>query len=73
LSLGSTAPLASEVKAAFFGKKKAPSVISSFVVGLGGRDITKDSIREVIKLLNGRERNGEFIDLKPELLKESYE
>ncbi|MFA5320453.1 MAG: pyruvate ferredoxin oxidoreductase [Candidatus Omnitrophota bacterium] len=73
LSVGSTAPLASEVKAAFFGKKKAPSVISSFVVGLGGRDITKDSIREVVKLLNGRERNGEFIDLKPELLKESYE
>lgn len=73
LSIGSTAPLASEVKAAFFGKKKAPSVISSFVVGLGGRDITKDSIREVIKLVNGRERSGEFIDLKPELLKESYE
>ncbi|MBM3246126.1 MAG: pyruvate ferredoxin oxidoreductase [Candidatus Omnitrophica bacterium] len=72
LSLGSYAPLAAEVKAAFFGKKKKPAVISSFVVGLGGRDITKDSIKEVFSLLTAKERVGEFIDLKPELLKEEY-
>ncbi|RJO64634.1 MAG: pyruvate ferredoxin oxidoreductase [Candidatus Omnitrophota bacterium] len=73
LSLGSYAPVASEVKAAFFGKKKRPEVISSFVVGIGGRDITKDSIKEVLRLVNGREKSNEFIDLKPELLKEEYE
>lgn len=73
LSLGSYAPLASEIKAAFFGKKKRPEVISSFVVGIGGRDITKDSIKEVLRLANGREKNNEFIDLKPELLKDEYE
>ena len=73
LSLGSYAPLASEIKAVFFGKKKRPEVISSFVVGLGGRDITKDSIREVLRLLTAKERSLEFIDLKPELLKEKYE
>ncbi|HTY45094.1 MAG TPA: transketolase C-terminal domain-containing protein [Patescibacteria group bacterium] len=72
LSLGSYAPLAAEIKAAFFGKKKKPSVISSFIVGLGGRDITKDSIKEVFRLLTTTEKN-EYIDLKPELLKESYE
>lgn len=72
LSLGSYAPLAAEIKAAFFGKKKSPKVISSFIVGLGGRDITKDSIKEVLRLLTTKERSGEFIDLKPELLKESY-
>jgi len=72
LSLGSYAPLASEIKAVFFGKKKKPSVISSFIVGLGGRDITKDSIKEVLRLLTTKEVTGEFIDLKPELLKESY-
>jgi pyruvate ferredoxin oxidoreductase alpha subunit len=73
LSLGAIPPLASDIKAAFFGKKKAPKVISSFVVGLGGRDITKDSIKEVFRLLGTKELTGEFIDLKPELLKESYE
>ena len=73
LSLGSYAPLASEIKAVFFGKKKKPQVISSFIVGLGVRDITKDSIKEIFRLLNQKEKTGEFIDLKPELLRESYE
>jgi pyruvate ferredoxin oxidoreductase alpha subunit len=73
LSLGSYSPLAAEVKATFFGKKKKPSVISSFVVGLGGRDITKDSIKEMLRMLTNKERTGEFIDLKPELLQEKYE
>ncbi|MBM3255188.1 MAG: pyruvate ferredoxin oxidoreductase, partial [Candidatus Omnitrophica bacterium] len=73
VSLGSYAPLAVEIKAAFFAKKKAPKIISSFVAGLGGRDITKDSIKEVFSLLTNKERPCEFIDLKPELLRESYE
>ncbi|MFA6216512.1 MAG: pyruvate ferredoxin oxidoreductase [Candidatus Omnitrophota bacterium] len=73
LSLGSYAPLSSEIKAVFFGKKKQPGVISSFVVGLGGRDITRNSIKEVFRLLTPKERCLEFIDLKPELLKEKYE
>ena len=73
VSLGSFAPLYSEIKAVFCSKKKKPQVISSFVVGLGGRDITKDSIKEVFRLLTAKELAGEFIDLKPELLKESYE
>ncbi len=70
LSLGSYAPLYVDIKATFFGKKKAPKIISSFIVGLGGRDITKDSIKEIFRLLNTKEKSGEFIDLKPELLKE---
>ena len=73
LSLGSYAPLSAEVKAVFFGKAKKPTVISSFIAGLGGRDITKDSIKEIFRLLTTKERQCEFIDLKPELLKESYE
>jgi pyruvate ferredoxin oxidoreductase alpha subunit len=73
VSLGSFAPLYSEIKAVFCSKKKKPQVISSFVVGLGGRDITRDSIKEVFRLLTAKELAGEFIDLKPELLKESYE
>ena len=73
LSLGSYAPLASDIKAAFFGKKKMPKVISSFIVGLGGRDITKHSIKEIYRMLTTKELSSEFIDLKPELLKEDYE
>lgn len=73
LSLGSYAPLVSEIKALFFGKKKKPQVVSSFIVGLGGRDITKDSIKEMLRLLTSKERAAEFIDLKPELLKEKYD
>jgi pyruvate ferredoxin oxidoreductase alpha subunit len=73
LSLGSYAPLACETKAVFFGKKKKPQIISSFVVGLGGRDITRDSIKEIFRMLTQKEKACEFIDLKPELLKENYE
>jgi pyruvate ferredoxin oxidoreductase alpha subunit len=73
LSLGSSAPLVSEIKASFFGKPKKPRSISSFIVGLGGRDITKNSIREIFTLSNGKEKQGEFIGLKPELLKDNYE
>ncbi len=73
VSLGSFAPVFSEIKAVFFGKKKSPKVISSFIVGLGGRDITKDSIKEIYRMLTTKEVQGEFIDLKPELLKEKYE
>ncbi|MDP2904852.1 MAG: pyruvate ferredoxin oxidoreductase [Candidatus Omnitrophota bacterium] len=73
VSLGAYAPIATDVKAAFCGKKKAPKIISSFVAGLGGRDITLESIRDIFRKLTVREVNGEFIDLKPELLKEKYE
>ena len=72
LSLGAYAPLAEEIKAACFGKKKTPKVISSFVAGLGGRDITVESIREIYSRLSQKEVTLDFIDLKPELLKEKY-
>lgn len=72
VSLGAYAPLAMEIKGAFSGKKKAPAVISSFVAGLGGRDITLESIKEVFSKLTQRELSLEFIDLKPELLREEY-
>jgi pyruvate ferredoxin oxidoreductase alpha subunit len=72
VSLGAYSPLATEIRATFFAKKKQPKIISSFVAGLGGRDITVDSIREIFKKLNAKEAAIEFIDLKPELLKEEY-
>ncbi|MGE5308609.1 MAG: pyruvate ferredoxin oxidoreductase [Deltaproteobacteria bacterium] len=73
VSLGGDAPIAAEIRSAFCGSKKRPQTISSFVAGLGGRDITVESVKEIFKLLTAQEKNGEFIDLKPELLKEKYE
>jgi pyruvate ferredoxin oxidoreductase alpha subunit len=72
LSLGAYAPLATDIKATFSGKKRAPKVISSFVAGLGGRDITLESIKEIFRKLTQKEVSLEFIDLKPELLTEKY-
>lgn len=72
VSLGALPPIAVEIKAAFCGKKKAPKAISSFVAGLGGRDITPDSIKEIFSKLTQKEISQEFVDLKPELLREEY-
>jgi pyruvate ferredoxin oxidoreductase alpha subunit len=72
VSLGAYSPLAAEIRATFAGKKKQPKVVSGFVAGLGGRDITVDSISEIFKKLNAKEVATEFIDLKPELLKDEY-
>jgi len=72
VSLGAYAPIAVEMKAAFYGKKNSPKVISSFVAGLGGRDITLESVEEIFRRLTAKEVNSDFIDLKPELLKEEY-
>lgn len=70
VSLGAYAPIAVEIKSTFFGKKNGPKVISSFVAGLGGRDITAETIHEVFRRLGAKEVNFDFIDLKPELLEE---
>ena len=67
ISLGAEGPLFSDVKAAFCGKEKTPK-LSGFVIGLGGRDVTKDSIRKVYKLLAGKPVESEFIDLNLEAL-----
>jgi pyruvate ferredoxin oxidoreductase alpha subunit len=72
VSLGAYAPLAVEIRAAFFRKKKSPKIISSFIAGLGGRDITMESVKEIFRKLTQREISLEFIDLKPELLQEEY-
>jgi pyruvate ferredoxin oxidoreductase alpha subunit len=69
VSLGSYSPLLAEIRSCFSGKKKSP-VTSGFIIGLGGRDITVDSIKEVFKRLTAKPVSEEFIDLKPELLQE---
>jgi len=68
ISLGFWSPLFTEIKALFQGKKENP-LISGFVIGLGGRDITKDNIREVFLKWKGKSAEAEFINLNQEMLK----
>ena len=63
VSLGEEGPLFSDVKSAFCGHGNQPK-ISGFVLGLGGRDITKKSILEVQDTLAGAQVDVKFIDLK---------
>lgn len=55
IALGHMGPLAADIKAAAqsaslsFGVHKASPKIQSFIAGLGGRDITKDMIKKIIK------------------------
>ena len=59
ISLGHTGPLASDLKAAVQGKTKAK--IKSYVVGLGGRDITSKIIGEIITDVKKNNDNGEAV------------
>ena len=59
ISLGHIGTLASEIKSITQGKTNAN--ISSFVVGLGGRDITKDIIKKIIKQADKSFNNAQFI------------
>lgn len=64
VSLGYAGPLYADLKSALSCKSKI-NKISGYVIGLGGRDITKDSIREVFKLLSGEEVSCKFVGLDP--------
>jgi pyruvate/2-oxoacid:ferredoxin oxidoreductase alpha subunit len=46
VSLGLEGILCSEIRSAFCGAARTPN-ISSFVVGLGGRDVTVDNIKDI--------------------------
>ena len=59
ISLGSMGPLAIDLKAAAQGKVKAK--IQSFIVGLGGRDITKEMIKKIINDVQKKDDGVKFI------------
>ncbi len=67
ISLGAFGPLYTDLRGA------VPSLnakVSGFVLGLGGRDITKKSIMEVYERLSGKQVDCEFVGIKQELLAE---
>ena len=59
ISLGAIGTLASEIKTIAQGKINAN--ISSFIVGLGGRDITKEIIKKIIKQANKKSDKAIFV------------
>jgi pyruvate ferredoxin oxidoreductase alpha subunit len=67
ISLGLEGMLATEIKACFYAKEKQPKV-SGYIVGLGGRDIPQDSIRNTILKAEKELAQAEFVDLKHQLI-----
>ncbi len=68
-SPGSGGVLATEVKAAFYGREAVPN-IKGHIIGLGGRDVNIDTILNVVKdrAAVGAETGDKFVDLKEALL-----
>jgi len=65
ISLGAAGPLCMDIRSVFQGKDASPK-ISGFVAGLGGRDITKDTVREIFDRLSGDQVSDQFIGLDVE-------
>ena len=59
ISLGHIGPLAGDIKAVAQGKINTN--ISSFIVGLGGRDITGEMIKKIIKQAGKKSDKAQFI------------
>jgi pyruvate ferredoxin oxidoreductase alpha subunit len=71
ISIGQGGPLATDIKAAFYNKK-APKV-ASFMAGLGGREVKKETIKDIVRkceeaLDADRVADIEFIDLRKDIL-----
>jgi pyruvate ferredoxin oxidoreductase alpha subunit len=66
ISLGATGPLFADIKSSVACQPKQK--ISGFVIGLGGRDITKDDIRSIFTQLEKKEEPCQFMGVKEELL-----
>ncbi|MDP2939687.1 MAG: pyruvate ferredoxin oxidoreductase [Candidatus Omnitrophota bacterium] len=67
ISLGAYGPLYTDLLSVFQGSDNQPK-ISGFVIGLGGRDITKSSIREIFNRLLEKQTDCEFMGVKENLL-----
>ena len=71
ISLGAFGPLYTDISAALSSIGSKMPKVSGFVLGLGGRDITKKSILDVYERLSQKQVDCEFIGLKQELLAET--
>jgi pyruvate ferredoxin oxidoreductase alpha subunit len=60
ISLGYLGPLAVDIKAVAQGQIKAN--IQSFIVGLGGRDVTKEMIKKILREVKSGSNQVKFIE-----------
>jgi pyruvate ferredoxin oxidoreductase alpha subunit len=66
VSLGAQGPLGTEVRSMFLGQPR-PRSVSTFIVGLGGRDVTESVMDDALKKARRGQRTGEFLDLRSDL------
>ena len=67
VSLGYGGILVNEIKSVFYGKPKTPK-INGFILGLGGRDVTVDTIHQVIKETTKAASEEKFVGLNEALI-----
>jgi pyruvate ferredoxin oxidoreductase alpha subunit len=66
LSLGSSGPLATDLRAIFQSRPANPR-ISGFVIGLGGRDVTMEDIRDAISKSHRQVVETDFVALRDDM------
>jgi pyruvate ferredoxin oxidoreductase alpha subunit len=71
ISLGGYGPLYTDLAASMMSLGAKAPKLSGFVAGLGGRDITPQTIRDVYEKLSGPQTDCAFIGLKQALLAEA--
>ncbi|TDA70106.1 MAG: pyruvate ferredoxin oxidoreductase [Clostridia bacterium] len=72
VSLGSGGPLATEVRALFQSAPDCPAISSGFL-GLGGRDVTEETVINAYAQTRGRTVQGIFFDLRHDVEMEGVE
>lgn len=70
VSLGGVGILAADLRSALHGRPGMPEV-SSFIVGLGGKDITPETIRKAVEMASAGYVESHFMELDEEFLRET--
>lgn len=65
-SLGFGGPVASELRSVFYGRPHQPA-ISGFIAGLGGRDITAETVKTALNKAHQHPVDTEYLDLRTDL------
>ena len=71
-SVGNGGILATEVRSAFYGHTTIPKV-NSYIVGLGGRDITVKTITDIVGASGVKFEGSQFVELDKDFMKKGDE
>ena len=69
VSLGSGGILATEIRDALYGSGLSP-LVNGYIAGLGGRDITLETIKNIVRSVKQRPSASEFVDLRWDIIRE---